>query len=55
MSRETEPYERNTIASRAQDLAANDPHVANITDSMEHCGDGFKASVPAQLEAFRME
>jgi len=34
MNRDSEPYERNTIASRAQDLVANDPHAANIADSM---------------------
>ncbi|VFQ46902.1 phage portal protein [Desulfoluna butyratoxydans] len=34
MNRDSEPYERSTIASRAQDLVANDPHAANITDSM---------------------
>ena len=34
MSRDTEPYQRNTIATRAQDLVANDPHAANIVDSM---------------------
>ncbi|SCY01495.1 phage portal protein [Desulfoluna spongiiphila] len=34
MNRDSEPYERSTIASRAQDLVANDPHAANIVDSM---------------------
>ncbi|BCS94519.1 phage portal protein [Desulfoluna limicola] len=34
VNRDSEPYERNTIASRAQDLVANDPHAANIVDSM---------------------
>lgn len=34
MTRETEPMERQTVALRAQDLAANDPHGANIVDSM---------------------
>ncbi|BCS94906.1 phage portal protein [Desulfoluna limicola] len=34
LNRDSEPYERNTIASRAQDLVANDPHAANIVDSM---------------------
>lgn len=34
MSRDTELFERSTVATRAQDLVANDPHAANIVDSM---------------------
>lgn len=34
MSRDTEPFERGTVATRAQDLVANDPHASNIVDSM---------------------